>query len=106
MLEAFFSTAEALLLEGAGHTPVASLQASVQQQVEQSGLLQQLPALMIAAAVELSAQAKDRAFVKGFVPKMLYACSIRQHASQLLNLFCHVGRLWASDDGLGRCGAP
>jgi hypothetical protein len=40
MLEAFFSTAEDHLLEGAGHTPVASLQASMQQQLEQSGLLQ------------------------------------------------------------------
>lgn len=83
LLQVFFSTAGTHFLDGSDHPPVASLQASVRQQVEQSGLLQQLPALMIAAALELAAQAKDRAFVKGFVPKMLYmlAASVSMPAS-------------------------
>lgn len=64
VLEAFFSTAGAHFLNATDSVPVPSLHASVRQQLQQSGLLQQLPVLMIAAAVELSLQARDKSFLR------------------------------------------
>jgi hypothetical protein len=91
-------------LEAAGSSPVPSLQASVRQQLEQSGLLPQLPALMIAAAVELSAQAKDKSFVvhsqllAAGLPVPFYSGSIRHHSNHLCKAFCHASMLWSADD--------
>ena len=62
-----------------------SLRESVLQQVEQSGLLQQLPALMTAAAVELAKQAHERAFRDRASEKLLlYPSVICNHAQQLM----------------------
>ena len=104
LLETFFSTAGMHCLEAAGSSPVPSLQASVRQQVEQSGLLPQLPALLIAAAVELSAQAKDKSFVgysqllEAGLPVPFYSGSIRHHSNHLFKVFCHASMLWSADD--------
>jgi hypothetical protein len=104
-LQTFFTNSGSHYLdaEGLKPQPAPRLQATVRQHVEQSGLLQQLPALMIAAAVELSVQAKDKSFIKygqmliageGTL-QLFYACSIRTHARQLLQLFCSISQLWS-----------
>mgnify|MGYP001807319459 CR=1 FL=1 len=98
LLETFFSTAGTHFLQGSDGTPVASLQAGVQQQLVQSGLLQQLPALLIAAAVELSAQAKDRSLPRVQHAADLYKLGIQMHTKDLFTLVCQVSLLWSSDD--------
>jgi hypothetical protein len=110
LLEVFFSKGDIYFLERANHVAIPSLQASVRQQLAQSGLLQQLPALMIAAAVELSVQAKDKSFIRYgklletgvAMTETLYASSIRPHTIRLLRLLNHAARLWTGD-ALGRC---
>ena len=91
VLHMFFAAARDQLPDEQRSSP-CSLQESVLQQVEQSGLLQQLPALMTAAAVELTAQARDKFF---FTKSERDAkdCS-RVHARQLLELFRTLYWLW------------
>jgi hypothetical protein len=112
LLETFLSLGDVYFLERTTNMALPSLQASVRQQVEQSGLLQQLPALMIAAAVELSVQAHDKSFISygqqaatGFaVLSELYATNIRQYARYLLSIFTNTCRLWTgAAAAVGRC---
>jgi hypothetical protein len=90
---------------------VPSLHASVRQQLQQSGLLQQLPVLMIAAAVELSLQARDKSFLRhgetmaagDDFTDAFYACIVRLHAASLLTVVCRSSKLWP--EGIGRLNA-
>jgi hypothetical protein len=110
VLEVFFSKGDIYFLEHANYVAIPSLQASVRQQLVQYGLLQQLPVLMIAAAVELSVQANDKSFIRYgklletgvAMTETLYASSIRPHNIRLLRLLNHAARLWTGD-AVGRC---
>jgi hypothetical protein len=101
-----FLTATKETANSIGPTPTPTgLHASVLQQFQQSGLPQQLPALLTAAAEELLAQAQDKAFVKygrvladGVPTEQIYAVMIRHHAEQLL--MAHTDLCWLWPDGL------
>ena len=53
--------------------------------------------------MELSVQAKDKSFIRygqmlvagDGTLQLFYACSIRTHARQLLQLFCSISQLWS-----------
>ena len=81
------------------------LQSSMLQQYEASGLPQQLPAVLTAAAEELSAQARDKSFIRygqilaaGAETHQIYAFMIRHHAEQLLEV--HSDLCWLWPDGV------
>lgn len=105
ILRRFMSaTKDTVTASGPTATP-AALQASVLQQFQQSGLPQQLPALLTAAAEELSAQAQGMSFIMygriladGVPTEQIYAVMIRHHAEQLLML--HTDLCWLWPDGV------
>jgi hypothetical protein len=105
VLGSFFTQGGVYFLERTTHVAIPSLQASVRQQVEQSGMLQQLPALMIAAAVELSVQAKENSFIRYgqqaatgvALASALYGSSVRPLVHHLLRIFTNTCRLWTGN---------
>ena len=71
-----------------------SLQESVLQQVEQSGLLQQLPALMTTAAVELTTQTRHMSWATN--SQVMHAS--RMYAKHMLVILHSLCRLWPDGD--------
>jgi len=104
LLKKFLSATNSSILAPTSSTTTA-LQSSMLQQFEQSGLPQQLPALLTEAAEELSAQAQAKSFIRygqilaaGAETHQIYAVMIRHHAEQLLEV--HSDLCWLWPDGV------
>lgn len=101
LLNNFFAATNGAYLSPSLSTTTA-LQSSILQQFEQSGLPQEMPALLTAAAEELTAQAADKSYLRyaqmyatGCVEEQqMYAVMIRSHAQQLLLAHGNTSWLW------------